>query len=154
MAKINSEDFLENGFTVTEMVAVCHMLEDRGVDAIEMSGGTFESGQFLFSRVGTAKSEEREVYYRKAAVAYKKEIGVPLILVVGFLTCNSVEEVITTRIADYVALSRPLIREPLLVKRWAAGDRQKASCISCNKCFSTLFMEEGLHCAAEKRQKG
>ncbi|MBI5896083.1 MAG: NADH:flavin oxidoreductase, partial [Desulfobacterales bacterium] len=153
MAKINSEDFLENGFTVAEMVEVCHMLEDRGVDAIEMSGGTFDSGRFLFSRVGTAKSEEREVYYREAAEAYKKEIGVPLILVGGFLSYHIVEEVITTGIADYVALSRPLIREPHLVKRWAGGDRQKASCISCNKCFSTLFMEEALHCAAEKRQK-
>ncbi len=153
MVKINSEDFLENGLTVMEMITVCHMLEDRGVDAIEMSGGTFESGKFLFSRVGTATSEEREVYYRKAAEAYKKEIGIPLILVGGFLSYNVAEEVITTGIADYVALSRPLIREPHLVKRWASGDRQKASCISCNKCFSTLFMEEALHCAAEKMKK-
>ncbi|MBI5897368.1 MAG: NADH:flavin oxidoreductase, partial [Desulfobacterales bacterium] len=103
MAKINSEDFLENGFTVAEMVAVCHMLEDRGVDAIEMSGGTFDSGRFIFSRVGTAKSEAQEVYYRKAAEAYKREVGAPLILVGGFLSYPIVEEVITTGIADYVA---------------------------------------------------
>ncbi len=153
MVKINSEDFLENGLTVKETITVCHMLEDRGMDAIEMSGGTFESGKCLFSRVGTATSEEREVYYKKAAEAYKKEIGVPLILVGGFLSYNIVEEVITTGIADYVALSRPLIREPHLIKRWASGDKKKASCISCNKCFSTLFMEEALHCAAENLKK-
>ncbi|MBW2641603.1 MAG: NADH:flavin oxidoreductase [Deltaproteobacteria bacterium] len=153
MVKINSEDFLGGGITVDEMIKVSHMLEDLGMDAIEMSGGTFESGKLIFSRVGTSKSEEREVYYRKAAETFKKEIKIPLILVGGFLSFNIAEEVAISGLADYVALSRPLIREPHLVKRWDSGDRTKASCISCNKCFSTLDMEEGLHCAAEKKEQ-
>jgi 2,4-dienoyl-CoA reductase-like NADH-dependent reductase (Old Yellow Enzyme family) len=153
MIKINSEDFLEGGFTVEEMIKVSHMLEERGIDAIEMSGGTFESGKYIPSRGGTSKSEDREVYYRKAAEAFKKEIKVPLILVGGFLSFNIAEEAVSSGLADYIALSRSLIREPHLVKRWADGDRQKATCISCNKCFSTLFKGEGLHCAAEKKEK-
>ena len=152
LAKINSEDFLENGFTVEETIELAHMLEDRGMDAIEMSGGTFESGKLIPSRVGTSKSEEREVYYRKAAETFKKEIGIPLILVGGFLSFNVVEEVVASGLADYVALSRPLIREPNLISRWAGGDRTKATCISCNKCFSTLSKKEALHCAAEKKE--
>jgi len=150
MVKINSEDFLDGGITVQEMVKVAHMLEDRGIDAIEMSGGTFESGKYIPSRVGTSKSEKREVYYKKAAEAFKKEIKIPLILVGGFLSFNIAEEVVNSGLADYVALSRPLIREPQLIARWTSGDTRKASCISCNKCFSTLFMEESLHCPVEK----
>lgn len=150
MVKINSEDFLDGGITVQEMVKVAHMLEDRGIDAIEMSGGTFESGKYIPSRVGTSKSEKREVYYNKAAEAFKKEIKIPLILVGGFLSFNIAEEVVNSGLADYVALSRPLIREPQLIARWTSGDTRKASCISCNKCFSTLFMEESLHCPVEK----
>jgi 2,4-dienoyl-CoA reductase-like NADH-dependent reductase (Old Yellow Enzyme family) len=150
MIKINSEDFLDGGLSVQDVIKVAHMLEDRGIDAIEMSGGTFESGKYISSRVGTAKSEKREVYYRKAAEAFKKEIKVPLILVGGFLSFNSAEDVVHSGLADYVALSRPLIREPQLIARWASGDTRKASCISCNKCFSTLFMEEALHCPVEK----
>jgi 2,4-dienoyl-CoA reductase-like NADH-dependent reductase (Old Yellow Enzyme family) len=153
MAKINSEDFLENGFTVEETIELAHMLEDRGMDAIEMSGGTFESGKLIPSRVGTSKSEEREVYYRKAAETFKKEIGIPLILVGGFLSFNVVQDVVASGLADYVALSRPLIREPNLVSRWAGGDRNKAACISCNKCFSTLSKKEALHCVVEKKSK-
>jgi len=152
LIKINSEDFLEDGMTVAETIKVCHMLEDRGMDAIEMSGGTFESGKLIPSRIGTSKSEDREVYYRKAAEIFKKEIGIPLILVGGFLSFNIAEEVITSQLADYVALARPLIREPDLIKRWSKGDRKKASCISCNKCFSTLFMKEALHCAALRKE--
>jgi len=153
MVKINSEDFLEDGMTVDEMVAVCQMLEHRGMDAIEMSGGTFESGKYIPSRAGTSKSEEREGYYREAARAFKKEIGIPLVLVGGFLSHNIAEDAVTSGIADYVALSRPLIREPDLVKRWESGDLKKARCISCNNCFSTLFTKEALHCPVEKKEQ-
>ena len=153
MVKINSEDFLDGGMTVDEMVKVAHMLEDRGMDAIELSGGTFESGRLIPSRVGTSRSEKREVYYKKAATAFKQEIKIPLILVGGFLSFNIAEEVVHSGLADYVALARPLIRETHLVARWAKGDTRKASCISCNKCFTTLFMEESLHCLVEKELK-
>ena len=148
--KINSEDFLDKGFTVAEMIKVAHMLEDLGLDAIEISGGTFASGSKIPSRIGTSTSEEKEVYYKEAARAFKKEIGIPLILVGGFLSFASAESVVTSGLADFVALSRPLIREPQLVKRWENGDRRKALCISCNKCFATLFTKEALHCAVEK----
>ena len=110
MTKINSEDFLENGITVKETIELAHMLEDRGMDAIEMSGGTFESGKLIPSRVGTSKSEEREVYYRKAAETFKKEIRIPLILVGGFLSFNVVQDVVASGLADYVALS-PYVSE-------------------------------------------
>ncbi len=153
MVKINSEDFLEGGFTAEEMVKVACMLEEQGMDAIEMSGGTFESGRLVPSRMGTFKSEKKEVYYRKAAEAFKREVKIPLILVGGFLSFNLAEEMVTSGQADYVALSRPLIREPHLVKRWADGDKAKATCISCNKCFSTLLMEEALHCPIDKESK-
>ncbi len=153
MVKINSEDFLEGGFTVDEMITVAGILERLGMDAIEMSGGTFESGKLIPSRGGTSKSEDKEVYYRKAAQAAKEKLGIPLILVGGFLTYALAEDVIKSGVADYIALSRPLIREPHLVKRWAESDRAKASCISCNRCFLTLGTKEALHCAQDKKDK-
>jgi len=153
MVKINSEDFLEGGFTVKEMIAVAKMLEERGMDALEMSGGTFESGKLIPSRGGTSKDEDREVYYKEAAQGFKRKIKIPLILVGGFLSYPLAEDVVTSGVADYVALARPLIREPGLVKRWAAGDLEKATCISCNRCFLTLGMEAALHCAQDKKDK-
>jgi len=72
----------------------------------------------------------------------------------GFLTYSLAEEVVKSGVADYVAMSRPLIREPHLVKRWAESDRAKASCISCNRCFLTLRTKEALHCAQDKKDKG
>lgn len=151
MVKINSEDFLENGFTMEEMITVAQTLENLGLDAVEMSGGTFESGKYIPSRGGTSKSEDREVYYQEAAQRFKEKIKIPLILVGGFLSYGRTQQVIDSGVADYIALSRPLIREPHLVKRWEAGDRKKASCISCNRCFLTLVKKEALHCAQDKK---
>lgn len=150
LIKINSEDFIDDGFSVEEMITVVKMLEKLGLDGVEMSGGTFASGPFIPSRIGTSTKVEKEIYYKEAARSFKKEISLPLILVGGFLSYPSAEDVIISGLADYVALSRPLIREPHLVKRWAKGDRKKATCISCNKCFGTLFTKEALHCAARK----
>ena len=83
MVKINSEDFMDGGFTVDEMLAVSAMLEDRGIDAIEMSGGTFRSGDYSPSRMGKAARVEGEAYYIEAARRYKEKIRVPLMLVGG-----------------------------------------------------------------------
>lgn len=151
LVKINSEDFLAGGLTVADMIRVSGILTDQGIDAIEMSGGTFVSGKMIPSRIGTAKAMDREAYYQEAARAFKKELRVPLILVGGFLSFSVAEQAVDAGIADYIALARPLIREPNLVQRWAKGDREKATCISCNKCFKTLATPEALHCAVDEQ---
>ena len=151
LVKINSEDFVEGGMTSEEMLQVSRWLEERGVDAIEMSGGTFDSGNLGPVRTGACESEEQEVFYRSVAEAFKKEIGVPLILVGGFLSFSLAEQAVTSGLTDYVALCRPLIREPHLIKRWAAGETQKATCITCNRCFKVMLVGKTIHCPIEKR---
>ncbi|MGI6657344.1 MAG: NADH:flavin oxidoreductase [Desulfobulbus sp.] len=150
LLKINAEDFLENGLTADESLAACRLLADQGIDAVEMSGGTIDSGKNTPWRLGTAKEVEREVYYRRQAAAFKKDCGVPLILVGGFLSFASADEAVRSGLTDYVALSRPLIREPDLIARWAAGDTRKAECSSCNRCFATNLSKEGLFCAGTR----
>jgi len=44
LVKINSDDFIEDGFRADEMVRVSKMLEAADVDAVEISGGTGSSG--------------------------------------------------------------------------------------------------------------
>ncbi|MDO4556283.1 MAG: hypothetical protein Q4B70_14255, partial [Lachnospiraceae bacterium] len=38
---------------------------------------------------------------------------------------------------DFFSISRPLVREPGLIKRWQGGDKKPSDCVSCNQCFST-----------------
>jgi hypothetical protein len=52
-------------------------------------------------------------------------------------------------------MSRPLICEPGLVKRWREGDRRPAACVSDNACFTPGLEGRGIYCVtvAKKRSK-
>ena len=64
------------------------------------------------------------------------------------LTPEEIEEIIATGVADFVALSRPLIRQPELPNLWLTGaGKNTAECISCNGC---LPLTEPLTCRGKK----
>jgi len=154
LIKISSDDYLVGGFPLSEMLPYALMLEEAGVDAIEISGGThYSDPRFFCSRpVGTVPREE-ELYFRQAAQIYRTQVKVPLILVGGIRTFAVAERAITSGLADYVGLSRPLIREPHLVSRWRAGDRSASSCTSCNLCFGPVWEGKGVYCVALERER-
>lgn len=151
MIKINSQDYLEGGLTVEEMVQICLLLEKAGMDAVELSGGTVNEGsRYKASRTLTLELQEDEVYYREAALQYKKKVKIPLILVGGIRSFSVSDSLVRNNMADYIALSRPFIREPHLINRWRSGDLKTAKCISCNACFRPARKGEGLHCVVEE----
>jgi 2,4-dienoyl-CoA reductase-like NADH-dependent reductase (Old Yellow Enzyme family) len=156
LIKINSEDFLAGGMSSPEAVEVSGWLEQASIDALEFSGGTADSPEkFLPVRPGLLKTPEEEVYYRKAARLYKQKVTIPLILVGGIRSYEVAEELVREGTADYISMSRPLICEPGLVKRWWEGDRRKAECVSDNACFGPALDGTGLYCGtmAKKRSK-
>jgi len=151
--KLNSEDFTEGGFTLSEMLEVSAMLESAGIDAIELSGSlSLKISKHITVRKGRFDSKEKEAYHRDAAKLYKEKITVPLILVGGIRTYEVAQELVEKEQADYISLCRPLIREPHLIRRWQSGDTERATCISCNKCSEALSTGKGLHCVLEKQK--
>lgn len=149
LVKLNSEDFVDGGLTVAEMLQVCAMLEKFGVDAIEMSGGTiYASGAYSSCRVGALDSPEKEVYYKDAAVTYKERFGTPLMLVGGIHSFGVAEHLISDGVADYISICRPLIREPNLINRWKAGDTAPPTCVYCDGCFGPGLKGKGVQCIA------
>ena len=151
LIKMNSEDFVDGGFSVDDMLAAALMLEKAGIDAIELSGGSALSPKYISSRVGRIEREEDEVYYREAARRYKEKVHVPLMLVGGIRSYGVARKLAEDGIADYIALSRPLIREPGLISRWRSGDTGKAACVSDNGCFAPARAGRGLSCVVEER---
>jgi 2,4-dienoyl-CoA reductase-like NADH-dependent reductase (Old Yellow Enzyme family) len=153
MVKMNSEDFVTGGLTMEDMLEVASILESAGIDAIELSGGTMYSGNYIAFRPGRIDTEDKEVYYLEAARKFKERVGVPLMLVGGIRSYAVAERIVREGIADYVSLSRPLIREPGLVNRWRSGDTGKAKCLSDNLCYEPAKAGEGLYCVVEKRRE-
>lgn len=115
-------------------------------DAVEVSGGTPESGKLGAARVGI-KAADDEAYFLKQAVAIRTAApDLPLMLVGGVRSLERIETILHAGQADTFSLCRPLIREPALPKRWENGDRQRAACISCSRCYGPARRGEGLRC--------
>ena len=152
LVKMNCRDFIENGLVAEDSLEVGAMLESEGIDAIELSGGVLVGGKLSPSRMGI-KSEEKEAYFQDDARAFKEKVRVPLILVGGNRSFQVAERLINEGIADYISMSRPLIREPDLINRWRAGDLSKAACVSDNMCFRPAQKGEGIYCLTEEREK-
>jgi 2,4-dienoyl-CoA reductase-like NADH-dependent reductase (Old Yellow Enzyme family) len=152
MAKINCEDFVDGGLTINEMLATSLMLQEAGMDAIEMSGGSFSSEPYTPSRMGKAAQTPDGAYYVAAARRFKEKIRIPLILVGGVRDHEVADRLVSEGITDYVAFCRPLIAEPDLIARWRSGDTAPAFCRSDNLCFKPAFEGRGVFCVARQRK--
>lgn len=152
LVKLNSEDFLEGGLTLEDSLKIGILLQEAGIDAVELSGGTIRSGNLTPSRVGIT-TEEKEAYFLVGAKAFKEKLTIPLILVGGIRSLSVAEKIINQGYADYLSMSRPFIREPGLIKRWLSGDHSKATCLSDNQCFGPAMAGEGIYCVVDKKEK-
>jgi 2,4-dienoyl-CoA reductase-like NADH-dependent reductase (Old Yellow Enzyme family) len=154
LIKLNSEDFLEGGMTREEAVRAAVLLEKTSADAIELSGGTMASPEkFIPPRPGRLRTQEQEVYYLEAARLYKQKVSIPLMLVGGIRSYDVAEGLVRNGIADYISMSRPLICEPSLVKRWREGDRRTSECVSDNACFAPASDGRGIYCISMAKKR-
>jgi 2,4-dienoyl-CoA reductase-like NADH-dependent reductase (Old Yellow Enzyme family) len=144
MIKLSFSDFVDNGLDPDEAVQMAAIMADSGIDCIEVSGGTLSETPDRIS-VKNIKRPEQEAYFLSIAKALKKQVDIPVMLVGGLRTPEVLEKALQDGAADLLSLCRPLIREPGLVGRWKQGDRTKATCVSCNTCF-TSWMFAPLRC--------
>ena len=147
LIKMNSEDLIDGGLKPVDSVAAALIIEAAGIDAIELSGGTVITGAHCPQNVD---SEEKEACWKKSAQLFKAKLGVPLILVGGIRSLSVCEKLYADGYADYFSLSRPLIREPGLIGRWASGDTSKAACLSDTLCRGPLMDGKGIYCVVDK----
>jgi 2,4-dienoyl-CoA reductase-like NADH-dependent reductase (Old Yellow Enzyme family) len=151
LIKLSGHDYYEGGLVPDESLHVARRLTDDGIDAIEISGGSRASGEnFSPSRKKISK-EEDEAYLLDLAAMVKQAVPVPVMTVGGFRSPGVISNALSDGKADYIAMCRPLIREPHLINRWKSGDLTKATCISCNGCFEAAAEGNGVYCMVEKK---
>ena len=116
-------------------------MADAGIDAIEVSAnGTSRTG---------IKAGQNEGYFRAAAMSLASLVDVPVVLVGGLRSVEKINQFLDETKIAYVSLSRPLVREPNLIRRWQSGDEAPALCVSCNTCYRT----PGHQCIFNLRKK-
>ena len=171
LIKINTCDFTPKPGITPELASrYAAWLRAAGIDAVEVSSGTFYSfhtvrGEIPLDELARglpawmrplAKLKFKsmikpcafeEGYNLPGAKAVRQELGdVPLILVGGMRRQQQMEEVLKNGDADLISMSRPFVREPSLVEKFRDRKSDAASCVSCNMCFAAVFNNLPLRC--------
>lgn len=152
LVKLNGDDNLPGGLTLDDALVAARLLDEEGVDAIEVSGGTPASGNQTPVRQGIDKREQ-EAYNLPLAYRVKNVVSCPVMVVGGLRSFEVAEGIVRREEADYVAFARPFIREPHLALRWREGNEVHARCISCNGCFKPGLKEGGIYCVVDRIER-
>ncbi len=177
LVKMNAMDFTpKEGITLSLAVTYAKWLAKLNIDGLELTCGSpfyafmnmcrgevpvgeMVAGLPLWKKpVGIAilksmkgKFDLEEGYNLGSAIAIKPEIGnVPLFLVGGIRRISQMEDVLKRGYADYISMSRPFIREPMLAKKLKQGKQKIATCTSCNKCLAAAANDEPVRCYYRK----
>lgn len=127
--KINCNDFTYGGNTEQDCVQICRMLDEEGIDSIEVSGNG--------TSVGGIRAHVNEGYFVPAAELVADAVNCPVIVVGGFRSLDTMEEVINNSKIELISLSRPLLREPDLPLKMQTDNSYVSKCVSCNRCYSS-----------------
>lgn len=148
MVKMNACDFVPNGLDIKDATRIAKRLEKNGFEAIEVSGGMYESIYHTgFNVVSQKVSKSGEAYFKDFAFKIKEVVEIPVILVGGIRSLSVAEDVL--KFVDFVAMSRPLIRDPHLPRKMMRGEVTRSDCKSCNLCLTKIFEGEKLACYAK-----
>lgn len=130
--KLNSADFQQGGFTENESIEVAKMLEDAGLDLLEISGGTYEQPKLIGAdhiSINPDRSEKRrestiarEAYFLEYAENIRKAVSMPLMVTGGFRTREGIENALNSNICQIVGVGRPLCADPYCIKKMIDGE--------------------------------
>lgn len=163
LIKMNLSDGFPGGLQLDEAVEVARRLESEGADALILSGGfvsktpmyimrgevpykEFRRGQtslvkkiglLLIGRLMIKRFPFEEAYFLEDARKVRQAVKLPLVLVGGLRSLSGMEAVLKEGF-DFLALARPLIIEPDLIRRMEKGETSESRCEPCNKCIAEM----------------
>jgi 2,4-dienoyl-CoA reductase-like NADH-dependent reductase (Old Yellow Enzyme family) len=110
--KLNSSDFQKGGFSHEESIEVAKILENEGIDFLEISGGNFETPVAYAHTSKSESSVAREAYFLEYARDIKAAVGIPVMVTGGFRTLEVMNGALGNNEADLIGIGRPFIVDP------------------------------------------
>lgn len=114
--KLNSSDQLTGGLVPEDSLSVINALEGRGLDLIDISGGTYFPGA-----PSSSDRPSEGPYFVEFAQAARQLTRVPLMATGGFKRRDQADAAISVGAVDLVGLARAFVLDPSLPKTWQLG---------------------------------
>lgn len=130
--------------TLEEGVQICRILEEAGVDALDVDTGVYDSFYYACPPMYVKRG-----YMEDIARAAKEAVGIPIICGSRMGDVDADERCIEEGAFDAIAIGRPMLADPDLPKKVAIGRPDKIRpCIACNQgCLLRLFQGLPSGCA-------
>lgn len=145
--RIDGDEFVPGGFNLDEAVKAAKYLESIGVDAINVSAGTYESVNTIIEPISYPQGWKKHL-----AQAIKDAVKIPVIACDVIRKPDFAESLIKEKNVDFVALGRALLADPEWAKKAAEGrEMEIRPCISCLYCIQELMELKTTKCAVNAR---
>ncbi|MEK9724386.1 MAG: tRNA-dihydrouridine synthase, partial [Rhodospirillaceae bacterium] len=146
LVRISVSEFAEGGYPLDEAIALATALEDAGVDALNLSGGSNEHP--ALSRYCIQPPSFPRRCLEDLAKRVTEAVEVPTIVAGRIIEPEDGEAMLANGAADFISVGRGLLADP----HWAGKalgviDAPVRRCISCNVCLERLTLEKDVACA-------
>ncbi|MFW2160617.1 NADH:flavin oxidoreductase/NADH oxidase family protein [Acinetobacter beijerinckii] len=121
--KLNSADFQKGGFTEEDSLVTIKALSKAGIDLIEISGGTYESG--VAKAPQKASTIAREAFFIDFAEKIRAQVKTPLMVTGGFRSVEGMNQALGSNAFDVVGIARLMAIDPDAPKYLLAGNNSK-----------------------------
>ena len=136
------DETFEEREEVKEAKIIAKRLEEAGVVAIQTSFN------YVPDQFPEPSSHWPEDFAIPMGRALKSAVSIPIILTGRIRDPDLANSILRDGDADFIAMTRPLIADPDLPKKYAEGRVTEIwSCIACNECFRSLEKHVPVRCA-------
>jgi 2,4-dienoyl-CoA reductase-like NADH-dependent reductase (Old Yellow Enzyme family)/thioredoxin reductase len=145
LVRLDAKEFrMDGGITPDDCVQTARLCELAGADAVDVSAYGNVSHAIAFTEAPLVHEPGGFIAFAKKV---KAAVGIPVIGV-GRIEPGVGEQRIAAGDFDFLALGRPLLADPELPNKLAAGqDKLIRPCIYCYICVSQIFINKPVCCA-------
>jgi 2,4-dienoyl-CoA reductase-like NADH-dependent reductase (Old Yellow Enzyme family) len=140
--RLSADEHIDGGTPFADVVLLAQALERAGVSALNVTAGLYETREWIFPPMPTEAG-----YNVPGAAAVKQAVGIPVIVVGKISERAHAERIVGEGQADFVALGRPLLADPMLPRKWRFGaEADVVPCIYCNDCIDHAARQWPVRC--------
>ena len=142
--RISGEEYIKNGYTISDMQTIIPDLVSAGADIINVSFGTHGSPAVNIDTPNPSAPVEYEQGFKAYLARKIKEVTkVPVISVGRYVDPYKMDEVIARGDADFIAVARQHLADPDFLKNAREGHPEDTlECLACNQgCIERLSLE-------------
>lgn len=140
------DDGVPEAQDMTTFPSIAKMLEDLGVDALDISG---------FDPIRRNCNTPEDQSYYQEYTAKLDNLKIPVMLSGGNRDVELLEDIMKKQDGnlDYYCFARPLLRQPHLIKQWLEGGESKSTCTNVTLCFPEMGRPpfRPAHCVVQRR---